>query len=887
MIARLLVLAVVAACLLAGPAGAHHDGDVVLQHPGSAGDVEIVYDAFGVGHVFADDPEAAMFGLGYLHATQKLWLMQIVRLQVKGDLSDLLGPAGTETDRATMLSFQYPPDVRAALYQRMPDDVKAEFQAFADGVNHYLEAATTDPDLVPQELVATGFWPMAPWTPDDSFAATIYTTGDPVGGVPSLRNTRLLARLVETYGQDEGMAKFSDLVRRQDPDQPTAVPRDYAYREVAPLLDAQEADRHRVLTPDNRDLTSLGEPAPAGPRRGADGLGRQLALVPSVASVDRALADVERLAAAAWPLDLEHLFGSNAQIVGPQLSATGNSLLTSGPQTTYNAPAVYYQFGVHVPGVVDFTGVGAPSIPYPFAARTATHAWTVTSGLSADYVDWYVERLDPADPRAYLFNGAYEPMACREEQHAVRGVPTETQEICWTRHGPVLSFDEANGVAYTQRRPYYGREDLFIQAFRGMVRATDPEQFGTAVMSLPTTWNFFYADDAGTIAYWYSGFHPQRRPGVDLRLVMDGTGADEWLGVVAPRDIPHAVNPPQGWLGSWNNAPAGDWPQAYTQPARHRFERLQRAFADGPGTAAPFQAGGVNPDGGRWDAADLWRNLQHAAYADFAWTFRSALPPADALGSDLARAARALVEGWDGLHVDRDGDGRGDAAARTIAHAWLNVAVAEAFADDLPAEDLPLARRDGELWHVLSPDSTAALAFDWLNGESREAFAARTFQQAVEQLAAERGNDDPSTWRSGVGTTRYAHVGLLHLGIDAVRPTECGELGLCAADLLRDELGLPVLTAQYVAPHPAMSRGVFNGTVAYLDPPGARGTSRVQACSVLTPGQDGHIGPDGQPGPHFADQRELYVDWQLHDWPVTRDEVMAAKDGRTCTPLAL
>ena len=34
----------------------------------------------------------------------------------------------------------------------------------------------------------------------------------------------------------------------------------------------------------------------------------------------------------------------------------------------------------------------------------------------------------------------------------------------------------------------------------------------------------------------------------------------------------------------------------------------------------------VNPDGGLWDTADLWRNLQHGAYADFRWNFQSALP---------------------------------------------------------------------------------------------------------------------------------------------------------------------------------------------------------------------------------------------------------------------
>jgi len=867
-------------------------GDITITDPASGQEVQIVFDRYGVGHVFADSTTAAMYGLGYLHATQKLWLMHLVRLVFTGNLGDLLGPAGTPTDRTTMHSLQLSREVRDERYARLPQDVKDEFEAFAAGVNRYLDEALLDPNKVPNELILLGQWPVRPWVPDDSFAGFIYTIADPVGGVPALRNTALLARLVETYGQDEGLAKFEDLVRSQDPDQPTTVPRDYNYRAVKPVLDEKQLAEHRFLVPDARypnDLDGpddgageLPEPETADAPGGAL---EQLALAPSAESLERALADVEASAADAWPLDLEHLFGSNAQIVAPHLSATGNSLLTSGPQTVYNAPAIYYQFGVHVPGVWDWTGVGAPALHVPFAARTTTHAWTVTSGLSADYVDWYVERLNPDNPREYLFRGEYEPMACRTHQHTVRGVPTETQEICHTRHGLVYSIDAANGVAYSQRRPYTGREEQLLLAFRDMTRATDVIAFGTGAMRMPTTWNFFYADDVGNAAYWYSGYHPKRRGNVDLRFVMDGTGKHEWIGVVPPRHVPHAINPPRGWMGSWNNAPAGDWPQAYTQPAQHRYETVMRAYADGSGTAAPFAQGGVNPDDGLWDPADLWRNLQHAAYAQHHWTFRSALPDPSSLATEQARRARDLVAAWDGLRVDRDGDGRADDAAFTIADRWLSIAGTQAFTDDLPSQDLSLARPNGELWHVLSPDSTATMQFDWLNGESRETFAARTFQQAVDELAASRGSTDPAEWRSGVGITRYTHFTALHLALDTVRPTDCNDLSLCLTDFLRDEVAPPVVNEGYVAPHHRMNRGVFNGTVAYLDPPGEAGGSRVQACSVLTPGIDGHIGPDGHEGPHFQDQVPLYVGWKLHDWPVTRTEVEAARSNEFCDPL--
>ena len=69
----------------------------------------------------------------------------------------------------------------------------------------------------------------------------------------------------------------------------------------------------------NRDVTRLDGAGGGVAQAVTDGLRRQLSLIPSLDSIERAVADVERLGASTWPLDLEHLFGSNAQIVGPQL----------------------------------------------------------------------------------------------------------------------------------------------------------------------------------------------------------------------------------------------------------------------------------------------------------------------------------------------------------------------------------------------------------------------------------------------------------------------------------------------------------------------------------------------------------------------------------------
>ena len=69
----------------------------------------------------------------------------------------------------------------------------------------------------------------------------------------------------------------------------------------------------------------------------------------------------------------------------------------------------------------------------------------------------------------------------------------------------------------------------------------------------------FYADARGNIAYWHIGRIPIRSAGDNPFLPHVGTGGDEWQGFLPFNQQPHALNPRQGWLVSWNNKPARGW----------------------------------------------------------------------------------------------------------------------------------------------------------------------------------------------------------------------------------------------------------------------------------------------------------------------------------------
>ena len=71
-------------------------GEVALE--GLGGRVTAVVDGRGVPHVFAEDERDAFRVLGYLHARERLWQMDVQRRLASGRLSEVLGEAAFNND---------------------------------------------------------------------------------------------------------------------------------------------------------------------------------------------------------------------------------------------------------------------------------------------------------------------------------------------------------------------------------------------------------------------------------------------------------------------------------------------------------------------------------------------------------------------------------------------------------------------------------------------------------------------------------------------------------------------------------------------------------------------------------------------------------------------
>jgi len=849
-------------------------------------EITIVRDRFGVPHVYGATAEDVAFGGGYALAQDRLWQMHIFRLVAKGRLSHLLGPVIVEDDKEVRF-WTYTAQERARRFETYSPDIQSMWLAWVEGINAWINDVRADPvNKMPLEFVEYGE-PLDDWTIDDSIAMSdylIWTFGS--GGGAEVNNLAALNAYKAKFGDEDGLKVWEDLIWVNDPDAPLSIPADYQWRQMDSLA-RPEADA-KTLEPDARislpeDQRVVG--AAAAQYQALPDAAERLADLRIPKRVLREVADHNSMSSELSKIFWK--FGSNAQIVAGHRTTTGNTGLQAGPQVGLFVPQALSDFGLHAAdGSLDATGMTFAGVgPAVLIGRGNGFNWTTTTGAS-DLTDTYVETLNPADRTQYLFDpdgeggepARWERMECRIETYEIKGIQFDEQEICRTRHGPVLSFDEANGVAYAVRYGWFNREGGTVEGFFRYNSVTSIEDFATYANMLASNHNMFYADDQGNIGYWHPGNFP-RRPEGDLRLPYVGTGEQEWQGLLTADEVPHAINLPRGWIANWNNKPALDWDRENGWGAVHGVQTfLNNLDEDGQPLPDPW-GGMVNPDRDvSWQ--DLNANIRYAAYRDFNADFFERFLP-EGGQSDVEEAALAVLSDYEGFIYDDNGDELVDSAGYTILGRFVNELRAAVFNDDLSG--VSNRSNTSTLIHVMDPGAALQPQFDWLGGETPEAVAASTFSKTVADLAAQFGNDDPVSWRSSQPTQHYTRLNT-DLVTDVARSTAKAEL----ERLLGMEM-TPLRTEHWPMPGSVpdqmrMNRGTFNHLVLYLDEPknedgkGPLGDSRVRHGSVIAPGQSGFINLLGQEDPHFFDQWDLYQEWRYKPMPMSLAEARAVAE---------
>ncbi len=486
--------------------------------------VAITFDESDIPHIQAKSSSDALFALGYLHASERSWQMEVNRRLASGRLSEILGKETLAIDRfIRTLGIKHTAEKQ---FDRYPIATKRLLQSYADGVNAgnaHLGWA------LPLEYFLTGSQP-GHWSPSDSVAWMLMMALD-LGGNWHKELQRLeLSQFLTTQQIWEVMP---------------------AYTPGAPVSNVDFAKIYRdinVFNPNSVVRDQKSKPLPA-----------------------------TELTAKELPGGKDSI-GSNNWALNGKLTSSGKPLLANDPHLGLSAPAIWYMAHLEAPGL-NVIGASLPGIPGVVLGRTDKFAWSFTN-TGPDVQDLYIEQLDPKNPGVYRGPDGPLPFTVRQEIIDIKGEVSQRFLVKETQHGPVISESYArakriidtNRYALALRWTALDVENQSVAGLLDMNHAKDLDAFKKALRkNYAPMQNVVMADVDGNISYQAAGVAPKRTLHQGLYGVAPALGWEkqyDWTGYVPFEQLPNSNNPDANWIATANqkilasndpNPLTGDW----------------------------------------------------------------------------------------------------------------------------------------------------------------------------------------------------------------------------------------------------------------------------------------------------------------------------------------
>ncbi len=347
------------------------DGEVALA--GLSDKVEVSTDGFGIPSIKASSRDDAFRALGWLHARDRLFQMELMRRKSAGRLAELFGQAALDLDRRQRaFGFGH---AAQAIVAALPQEQKQALAAYVAGVNTFL----SDAKVLPPEFLLLRHSP-EPWRSEDSLLVGL--------------------AMFQTLSSDEESERMLSVMEQ-------ALP--------VPLL--------RFLTPDVDEYTTvlLGggqsrRPARPIPVEDWAGLG----------SAAQVAGGVDALSIVA---------GSNNWAVGGSKTRDGRAILADDMHLGLGVPNIWYRAALRYQGG-GMDGVTLPGLPLMIVGSNGRVAWGFTN-VEADVMDLVRLETNPANPEEYRTPQGWRSFQRRVETIRVKGGEAVALDVKDTIWGPV------------------------------------------------------------------------------------------------------------------------------------------------------------------------------------------------------------------------------------------------------------------------------------------------------------------------------------------------------------------------------------------------------------------------------------------------------------------
>ena len=284
-------------------------------------------------------------------------------------------------------------------------------------------------------------------------------------------------------------------------------------------------------------------------------------------SLPNALGSMEKL------VDLPSPAASNNWVVSGIKSVSGKPILANDPHLMLSNPSFWWEAHLVCP-TIDVSGYAIAGVPGISMGHNRNVAWGVTN-VMVDDVDFFIEKINPDNPRQYLYMGKWEDMQVIEETIRIKGKDPLKTQILLTHHGPILA-DISKGSEKKALSVKWAFSDGLQPAKAAylLAKAKDINDVKEALKfwELPSQ-NFVFADTNGNIGYWCCATVPIRSKGDGFLPVPGWTGEYEWQGYVPFEKRPHIINPEEGFFATANNKINIE---KYPQFISHYYEPLDR-----------------------------------------------------------------------------------------------------------------------------------------------------------------------------------------------------------------------------------------------------------------------------------------------------------------------
>lgn len=478
------------------------DGRVATGAGGPQAGVSIERDAAGAPTVRGASDADVAYGLGYLHAQDRFFQMDLSRRLAAGELAALLGTRLVEQDRKARV-FRFRQVARRVVAEATPAQ-RTVLEAYTRGVNHGLESLR----VRPWEYVLLRATPQ-PWRPEDSVLVVHAMWWD----LQYAELEREIARraigarveaLVTAASREQADASLAGEVmgflfpHGDDWDAPNF-----------PAGGAAMPDAPTVPPPELLDLRAARAGAPAPPSPGKP--------------------------------------GSNAWAVAGAHVAGGGALIAGDMHLGLRVPAVWYRARLKTDGgaPLELNGVTLPGVPAMVAGSNGSVAWSFTNS----YGDWMDVRGVSCDVKSgvyYTAVGEQRFKTGRERIEVLRGDPVAepvlesplgvlvkrepgpagTGEICWLARWLAVEPGATTLSSFDLQR----------------VRSVDEALALAPALGIPHQ-NLLVGDRTGRIAWTIAGRIPRGDRGPETPRPVPWRSAAE---------APRIVDPAAGRLWSAN-----------------------------------------------------------------------------------------------------------------------------------------------------------------------------------------------------------------------------------------------------------------------------------------------------------------------------------------------